>query len=110
VETSPGLTLQPSQQAALAYQVALAMLRLDRLDEAASYLQIAEKLEKSPAELKRISAQLQDVRARLRRQHTNTARQPILHAELEQDRLVRPRLVVQAAAPAKTAAKPGGKP
>jgi hypothetical protein len=53
---------------------------------------------------------LQDVRARLRRQHTNAARQPILHAELEQDRLVRPHLVAQAAAPAKTVAKPGGKP
>ena len=110
VETSPGLALQPSRQAELAHEVALAMLRLDRLDEAASYLQIAQKLEKSPAELKRISTQLQDVRARLRRQHTNAARQPILHAELEQDRVVRPRLVAQAAAPAKTLAKPGGKP
>ncbi|HEY6389401.1 MAG TPA: hypothetical protein VIX91_27275 [Candidatus Acidoferrum sp.] len=110
VQTSLRLTMQPSQQAELAHEVALAMLRLDRLDEAASYLQIAQKLEKSPAELKRISAQLQDVRARLRRQHANAARQPILHAELEQDRLVRPRLVAQAAAPAKTVAKPGGKP
>jgi hypothetical protein len=110
VEASPGLAPPPSQQAELAHEIALAMLRLDRLDEAASYLQIAQKLEKSPAELKLISAQWQDVRARLRRQHTNAARQPILHAELEQDRLVRPRLVAQAAAPAKTVAKPGGKP
>ena len=110
VEASPGLAPPPSQQAELAHEIALAMLRLDRLDEAASYLQIAQKLEKSPAELKPISAQWQDVRARLRRQHTNAARQPILHAELEQDRLVRPRLVAQAAAPAKTVAKPGGKP
>jgi hypothetical protein len=88
----------------------LAMLRLDRLDEAASYLQIAHKLEKSPAELKGISSQLLDVRARLRSQRTNAARMPILHTELEQDRLVRPRLVAQAAAPAKWPAKPGGKP
>jgi hypothetical protein len=110
VETSPGLALQPPQQAQLAHEVALAMLRLDRLDEAASYLQIAHKLEKSPAELKRISSQLLDVRARLRRQRTNAARMPILHAELEQDRLVRPRLVAQAAASAKSPAKPGGKP
>jgi hypothetical protein len=110
VETSSGLMLPPSQQAALAHEVALAMLRLERLVEAASYLQIAQKLEKSPAELKRISAQLQDVRARLRRQHQNAARQPVLHAELEQARLVRPRLVGQAAAPAKTIAKPGGRP
>lgn len=110
VETSPGLALQPPQQAQLAHEVALAMLRLDRLDEAASYLQIALKLEKSPAELKRISSQLLDVRARLRRQRTNAARTPILHAELEQDRLVRPRLVAQTAAPTKSPAKPGGKP
>ena len=110
VETSPGLTMQPSQQAGLAHEVALAMLRLDRLDEAASYLQIAQKLEKSPAESKRIAAQLQDVRARLRREHTNAARRPILHAELEQDRLVRPRLLAQTAAPARTVAKPGGQP
>jgi len=110
LETSPGLALRPPHQAQLAHEVALAMLRLDRLDEAASYLQIAHKLEKSPAELKRISSQLLDVRARLRRQRTNAARTPILHAELEQDRLVRPRLVAQAAAPAKSPAKPGGKP
>jgi hypothetical protein len=109
VETSPGLALQP-QQAQLPHEVALAMLRLDRLDEAASYLQIAHKLEKSPAELKRISSQLLDVRARLRRQRTNAARTPILHAELEQDRLVRPRLVAQTAVAAKSPAKPGGKP
>jgi tetratricopeptide (TPR) repeat protein len=110
METSPGLALQPSQQAQLAHEVALAMLRLDHLDEAASYLQIAHNLEKSPAELKRISSQLLDVRTRLRRQRTNAARVPILHAELEQDRLVRPRLVAQSAAPAKSPAKPGGKP
>jgi hypothetical protein len=110
VETLPGPALQPSRQAQLAHEVALAMLRLDRLDEAASYLQIAHKLEKSQSELKRISSQLLDVRARLRRQRANSVRTPILHAELEQDRLVRPRLVAQTAAPAKSGAKPGGKP
>ena len=107
--SSPGLALQPAQLAQFAHEVALALLRLDRWDEAASYLQTAHRLEKSPAELKRISSQLLDVRARLRRQRANAARVPILHPELEQDRLVRPRLVAEAA-PAKSPAKPGGKP
>jgi hypothetical protein len=104
--TPSNLTLQPSQQAQLAFEVALAMLRLERLDESAQFLQIAQKLEKSPD--KRITSQLLDIRARLRRQRTNAARQPILHAALEQDRLVRPRLMARAA-PAKPRGKAGGK-
>jgi len=51
---------------------------------------------------------LADVRARLRRQHVNAMRHPVLHEALEQDRLVRPRLVAQAAA--KPAANAGDKP
>jgi Flp pilus assembly protein TadD len=103
-------TLQPSQQAQLAHEVALALIRLERLDEATSYLQAAQKLERSVAERKRITVQLQDVRARLRRQHANAARQPILHAGLEQDRLVRPRLVARATPPRKSQGKSGGQP
>jgi hypothetical protein len=105
VVTPSTLTWQPSQQAQLAFEVALAMLRLERLDESAKFLQIAQKLEKSPD--KRITLQLLDIRTRLRRQRTNAARQPILHAALEQDRLVRPRLVARA--PAKPRVKAGGK-
>jgi len=109
-ETSSNLVQQPSQQAQLAREVALAMIRLERLDEAVWYLQTAQRTEKSTPEKKRIAAQLVDVRARLRRQRANAERRPILHAELEQDRLVRPRLVARAAAPAKSPAKTGGKP
>jgi hypothetical protein len=43
----------------------------------------------------------------LRRQQLNAARQPILHAELEQDRLVRPRLAAHATPSAKPAATSG---
>ena len=110
VETPSNLALPPSEQSQLADEVALAMIRLDRLDEAAAYLKIAQKLEKSPAERNRITAQLLDVKTRLRRQSTNALRRPILHAELEQDRLVRPRLVAPADAPTKSPAKSGGKP
>jgi tetratricopeptide (TPR) repeat protein/Flp pilus assembly protein TadD len=106
VQSPSNLALPPSQQSQLAHEVALAMIRLDRLDEAASYLKIAQKLEKSPAERTRITSQLLEVKTHLRRQRTNATRQPILHAELEQDRLVRPRLVARADTPAKAGRKP----
>ena len=48
-----------------------------------------------------------DVSARLRRQRLNAARQPILHEALEQDRLVRPRIVARLARPVKTPVKGG---
>jgi Flp pilus assembly protein TadD len=110
MERPSNLSLQPSQQSQLAHEVALVMIRLDRLDEAASYLKIAQKLEKSAAERTRITSQLLEIKTRLRRQRTNAARQPILHAELEQDRLVRPRLIARDEATAKLPAKAGRKP
>ncbi|HKE07705.1 MAG TPA: hypothetical protein VKB48_07725 [Candidatus Acidoferrum sp.] len=106
--SGPVPALPSSQQAQVAQEVATVMMRLERLDQAEAYLKTAQKLEKSPAERKRISAHLADVRARLRRQHVNAMRHPVLHEALEQDRLVRPRLVAQAAA--KPAANAGGKP
>jgi len=90
--------LPASQQAQVAHEVAVVMTRLERLDEAELYLRTAQKSEKSSTELQRISAELTDVRARLRRQHLNATRQPVLHEALEQDRLVRPRVVAQGAA------------
>ena len=110
VQSASDVALPLSQQSQLARQVALAMIRLDRLDEAASYLKIAQQLEKSAAERTRITTQLLEVRARLRRQRTNAARQPILHAELEQDRLVRPRVVARAETAGQLPAKAGRKP
>jgi len=102
--TPSTLALQPSQQAELAHEIALSMIRVERLDEALTYLQISRKLEKSADRRKVAASEILDLRARLRRQQTNAARQPILHADLEQDRLVRPRLVARAAAPPKAAA------
>jgi hypothetical protein len=110
VQSASNVALPLSQQSQLAHEVALALIRLERLDEAAAYLKIAQNLEKSAAERTRITTQLQEVRARLRRQRTNAARQPILHAELEQDRLVRPRLAARAESPGKLPAKAGRKP
>ena len=85
------------------------MIRLDRLDEALRYLRTARQLEKAPALRKKISSTIAEVSARLTRQRLNAARQPILHEALEQDRLVRPRLLARSAAPVKAEAKGGTK-
>jgi len=110
VQSSANLALPISGQSQLAREIALAMIRLERLDEAAAYLQIAQRLEKSAAERARIGTQLLELKTRLRRQRTNADRQPILHAELEQDRLVRPRLVARAETRAKEPKNAGRKP
>ena len=110
VQSASNAALPPSQQSQLARDVAQTLIRLERLDEAAAYLKIAQNLEKSAAERTRITTQLLEVRVRLRRQRTNATRQPILHAELEQDHLVRPRLTARAETPGKLPAKAGRKP
>jgi predicted Zn-dependent protease len=113
-EESPsiyGLTgLLPAQQAQLAQSAGLVLMRLHRFPEALAYFRAAQKLEKSPEGRKEIAGQISDAEARLRRDQFNAARQPILHAVLEQDRPVRPRLVAASAATAKPTAKAGEKP
>ncbi len=102
--------LPAAQQAQIARSVGRALMRLDRLGEALTYLQLAQKLEKVPARRKEVAAELADVKTRLRTQQLNAARQPILHTELEQDRLVRPRIIARATPAAKPPAKQGDRP
>jgi tetratricopeptide (TPR) repeat protein len=104
------LKLPVTQRAQIAWTLGEVMARLNRLNEAMSYLQIARKLEKTPGRRKEISSKIDDVRARHRRQQLNATRQPILHEALEQDRVVRPRLLARASPPAKAAAKGSVKP
>jgi hypothetical protein len=86
------------------------MDRLNRPNQALPYLQLAQKLEKAPARQKQIAVEIASVKTRLRRQQLNARRQPILHAELEQDRVVRPRLVARSVPAARASAKAGEKP
>ena len=104
-QTYARFKLPIAQQAQVAWTLSEVLIRLDRLDEALPYLQTARRLEKAPARREQIGRTITDVRARLRRQQLNAARQPILHEALEQDRLVRPRLLARAAPPAKPSAK-----
>lgn len=92
--------LTVAQQAQIAYTGSEVLMRLGRWNDALRYLESARKLEKSPRRLKEIAKKLADVRGRLRRQRENLTRQPVLHDALEQDRIVRPRILPRSAAPA----------
>ncbi len=102
--------LTPQQRAQFAYATAQAMIRLGRLSDAQPYLQSALRLETTPARRKEISLALIDARSRQRRIQENLARQPILHAELEQDHIVRPRRIARTAARKTATPAPGGTP
>jgi cellulose synthase operon protein C len=91
-EISPVQQAAATQQARLAHAVGMVLLRLDRLSEALGYLQAAKRLEKNPGRRKQLAAEIREVQRGLQLQHFNAARQPILHADLGQDRLVRPKL------------------
>ncbi|MGH9552089.1 MAG: tetratricopeptide repeat protein, partial [Terriglobales bacterium] len=97
--------LPTPQQAQVATTLGELMIRLNRMDEALRYLQVARQLEKTPARRKEIDGMITEVSARLRRQRLNSARQPILHEALEQDRLVRPKVLARAARSVKTPVK-----
>jgi predicted Zn-dependent protease len=99
--------LSPAEQAQISFAVANALVRLNRWSEALPYLQLAQKLEKAPARRRKINSGLAEVATVLRRKRLNLARQPILHQELEQDRVVRARLVARAATLAKASATGG---
>jgi tetratricopeptide (TPR) repeat protein len=96
-QVHPSARLTAAQRAQLAATMAEVLIRLDRLNQALPYLELARKLEKTPSRRNELNASLTDVKARLHRRQTNLARQPILHQALEQDRVVRPRLVARAA-------------
>jgi hypothetical protein len=99
--------LSPAEQAQISLAVANALVRLNRRSEALPYLQLAQKLEKFPSRRKEIAGKLAEVRTVLRRERLNLARQPIFHQELEQDRVVRPRLLARAATPGKASTTGG---
>jgi hypothetical protein len=92
-----------TQQAKVASTLGEVLLRLGRLDEALSYMRLAYRLEKVPARRTDLRTRMAAVRVRLRRQQLNAARQPILHEALEQDRLVRPKMLAAGAMPAASA-------
>jgi hypothetical protein len=106
--TSAALTLSRARQAQTAQMIGDTMMRLDRLTDALSYFEVARRSENSAAARKELKRKIADAKATLRLQHQNAACQPLLHEALEQDRVVRPRLLAGAAPAPKAAAAKGG--
>ena len=105
---TPSLKLSRAQQAQLAQLVGDTMARLSRLSEAVSYFGIARQSQTAPAVRKDLAHKISDLKAALRVQHQNAARQPLPHEALEQDRIVRPRLLAHATSVSKATTTKGG--
>ncbi len=110
---SAAAKLSRAQQAEVAQMIGDTMSRLNRLDDAVAYYDSARRAESSPAIRKVLLRKIADVKATLRIQRQNAARQPLLHEPLEQDRVVRPQLLARSisapkAAAAQAGVKPGG--
>ena len=100
--------LSRAQQAQVAQAIGDTMSRLNRLEDAVSYFEIARRSGNLQGTRKRLNHKIIAAKAALRIQRQNAARQPLLHEALEQDRVVRPRLVARAApAPKAAVLKPG---
>jgi len=106
--SAPAFKLTRTEQSQVAQMIADAMVRLNRLSEAAQYYEAARNLETATAVRRTLLHKLTDVRTALRIQRRNAARQPLLHEPLEQDRVVRPRLLARVAPAAEPAAAKGG--
>jgi hypothetical protein len=102
--------LTPAGQAQLARSLATVLIRLDQLNQALPYLNLARTLEKAPPRRQEVSKAIAELRARLSRRHANLSRAPVLHEALEQDRVVRPRLPLPAAAAKAVPARTGEHP
>ncbi len=101
------IALSAAQQTQLARELGDTMIRLNRDKDALSYLEFARHQEKVSARRNEIAREIAEVRAKLLLAQRNEARRPILHQALEQDRLVRPRLMAQATPRPRAAAKGG---
>ena len=97
-------TLPRAQQAQVAETIGDTMARLNHLADAVSYFEIARRAENSPAARKQLNHKIAAAKSELRMQRQNAARQPLLHEALEQNRVVRPRLVARVAPAPKAAA------
>jgi hypothetical protein len=95
--TSVASKLTRSQQVLVAQTLGEILLRLKRPSEALPYFRTARRLETAAANRRLLERRIVDLGTLLRMQQQNAARQPVLHEALEQDRIVRPRLLARAA-------------
>ncbi len=95
----------PADRVALAIAVAKSYSDLGALETALDYYRTALFGTTSPAQRVDITKQIANLRAAIRREANNAQRMPVIHKEIDQDHLVRPRLVAAQKAP--PPARPG---
>ena len=100
--------LSRAQRARVSQRIADTMTRLGRFPDALSYYQTAHDLETEVPARRALNRKIADTKASLRILRENAARQPLLHEALEQDRVVRSRLVARVAQASSTAPAKGG--
>ena len=100
--------LSRAQQAQVAQMIGDTMTRLNRVADAVTYYASARRAANSLTVRKILLRKITDAKSALRIQHENAARQPLLHEALEQDRVVRPKLLARVVPASKTAAVKGG--
>jgi tetratricopeptide (TPR) repeat protein len=98
--------LSPAEESRLAQTIGHLQLRQHHTAEALAYLQGAQAREEKPARRKYLTAEIRNAKTILRREQENAERQPTLHPELEQNHLVRPRLLAGNARPKSEGAQP----
>jgi hypothetical protein len=89
--------LSVKERAEITRDLGLAYEKINSLNQALPYLRRAYRLETDAVVKTQINKEVQQIRTTQRRRTTNLARQPVIHAELEQEHVVRPRLMDAAA-------------
>jgi hypothetical protein len=84
--------LSAAERAQICRDLALAFENTNALGQALPYLEKAYRLETDPALKTAINKEVQQLRLVQRRRAANRTRRPIVHSELEQENIVRPRL------------------
>jgi hypothetical protein len=92
------IKLPVKERAEISRDLGLAFEKINSLNQALPYLQRAYRLETDAAVKTQINKEVQQIRATQRRRTANLARQPVIHTDLEQEHVVRPRLAELAAA------------
>ncbi len=94
--------LTQTQKVRVIREIAETMQRVGRFADALSYYQSARRWETTDTARKQLLRRINDMKEILRTQQENAARRPLLHEDLEQDRVVRPRLVAKTASASST--------
>ena len=104
------VAMDPVERALLARTLADALQKLDRLSEAQASFQTALSLEPDPATRTQIGQRLATLKAELARRARDEQRRPRVSPDLEQQNLVRPRLLAKSATAPPPPAPTGGTP